>query len=216
MMHRRLHSVEAEKEKTMTYEIENKALSDGWFASEWHHRPKEEPMESPLIPLELETATFDAARFALDNETASAAGFSCPSLAHLGDTYTTRMCLYELAQQIIDDSPGADPVESGFWEFVNMQIVTRFYDPRGVILAIRDDKWVGLSITTEHHGEGYMLSEHLWVAPAYRRFGLAISMTTQAIRFARDRRVPKVRAKAGRGDNALLSLYRTLGFTEPS
>ena len=76
MMHRRLHSVEAEKEKKMTYEIENKALRDGWFASEWHHRPKEEPMESPLVTLELDTATFDADRFALDDETASAAGFS--------------------------------------------------------------------------------------------------------------------------------------------
>lgn len=172
-------------------------------------------MESPLVTLELDTAAFDPSRFALDEETASAAGFSFLSMAHLGDTYTTRMQLFALAQQIAEDSPGADPIESGFWEFVNQQIAVPSYDPRGVILAIRDGKWLGLSVTTDYREEGYMFDEYVWVAPSYRRLGLALSMKAQAIRFAMQRGVKTIRAEVGSDDTAELSLYRTLGFKEP-
>jgi ribosomal protein S18 acetylase RimI-like enzyme len=173
-------------------------------------------MESPLVTLELDTETFDASRFALDEETASAAGFSFLSMAHLGDTYSTRVQLFALAQQIVEDSPGADPIESGFWEFVNQQIAVPSYDPRGVILAIRDGKWLGLSVTTDYREEGYMFDEHVWVAPSYRRLGLALSMKAQAIRFAKQRGVKTIRAEVGSADTAELSLYRTLGFKEPT
>jgi hypothetical protein len=40
----------------------------------------------------------------------------------------------------VQAAPGVDPIESGFWEFVNQQIAIPSYDPRTVIPTFRDGK----------------------------------------------------------------------------
>ncbi|MGA1836409.1 GNAT family N-acetyltransferase [Herbiconiux sp. 11R-BC] len=169
-------------------------------------------MESPVIRLELELAKFDLDRRAVDRDLTHR-GFSLIRPERIGDADASRARLHQLAQLIVNDSPRTDPVENGFWEFINAQSIEPAYEPAEVVVAVHDDQWVGFSIT-DSHGESYVLSDSVWVAPAYRRRGLAISMVAQAAAAAHDLHVPLMRAEVGRTDDALLAVYHALGFTE--
>jgi ribosomal protein S18 acetylase RimI-like enzyme len=169
-------------------------------------------MESPVVRLELELAKFAPDRRAVDRDLGRG-GFSFIRPERIGDADGSRARLLQLAQLIVDDSPGTDPVENGFWEFINAQSIEPAHEPGDVVVAVHDDQWVGFSIT-DSRGEGYVVSDSVWVAPAYRRRGLATSMIAQAAAAAHDLHVPLVRAEVGRTDDALLAVYHALGFTE--
>lgn len=169
-------------------------------------------MESPVIRLELDLARFDLGRGLVDRDVIYG-GFSFIRPESIRDADASRARLHHLAQVFVEDSPGADPVENGFWEFINRQSIVPSYEVGDVVIAVHDDQWVGFSIT-DSRGEGYVLSDSVWVAPAYRRRGLAISMIAQAAGIAHDLHVPLMRAEVGRTDEALHAVYHALGFTE--
>jgi hypothetical protein len=58
-------------------------------------------------------------------------------------------------------------VENGFWELVIAQSIEPAYEPADVVVVVHDDQWVGFSIT-DSYGEGYVLSDSVWVVPAHR------------------------------------------------
>jgi GNAT superfamily N-acetyltransferase len=165
------------------------------------------------VRLQLDLNTFDDTRFVAGLRRCQQSGISFTTMANLGDTAGCRRALFELNKTCSADIP-----ERGeFYTFDNYlaeRIETRFYDPRGVVLARDDNLWVGMCTTSLREAGGYAFSEMTGVLASHRGQGVSLAMKLLAIDFARSSGYRWLRTFHHPLNANAIGMNRRLGFVD--
>ncbi|MCU1529010.1 MAG: GCN5-related N-acetyltransferase [Frondihabitans sp.] len=164
------------------------------------------------VTMQLDLTRFNSRLWDLDIETCSAAGFRFATMSSLGDNYATRQQLFAFITRARGLTIDREVTTLDFWTFILQHIDVPSYDPRGVSIVLRGSQWIAVSQVSDARESGDMFDEGTWVAPAFRRRGLATSMKAMSMQFVKDRGIDSVRTIVLRNDIASLELYRSLGF----
>jgi predicted GNAT superfamily acetyltransferase len=133
-------------------------------------------------------------------------------MAELGDTAEHRRALYDLNKTCSADIPDRGEFYT-YDEYVAVRIDVPTFDPSGVILAIRDCTWIGMS-TTSLHTKGYAFSEMTGVLAAYRGEGLSLALKLLAIRFVRSSGYRWLATLHHPRNASAIAMNRRLGFVD--
>lgn len=140
-------------------------------------------------------------------------GIDFTTMGELGDTPEQRRALYELNKTCSADIPERGEFHT-FEEYVDQRIETASHDPHGVVLALREDVWVGMAATSLHRAEGFAFSQMTGVLAGHRGRGLSLAMKLLAIDFARSRGMRWLRTFHHPANVAASGMNRRLGFTD--
>lgn len=168
-------------------------------------------MSETWVRLELDVAGFDHDRFARYVTDCQLHGLRLTTLADLGDTPEHRRKLYELNKECSADIPGRGEFFS-FDEYAERRFADASYDPRGVVIAVEGDDWVGMAATSRH--EGFVFNEMTGVRAGYRGRGISIAMKTFAMGFVRECGASRVRTFHHPANAAAIAMNRKLGFVD--
>lgn len=163
--------------------------------------------------LALDVDAFDTAAFMPYVERSRRGGLDFTTMAELGDTTIGRRSLYGL-----NKTCSADISDRGefytFEEYLAERIKTPTYDPRGVVLAVHDGTWVGMSTTSVRRAEGYAFSEMTGVLAGHRRRGLSLALKVLAVDFTRSVGMRWLRTFHHPRNTAAIAMNRRLGFVD--
>ena len=167
---------------------------------------KRQALHSELVIL-----SFDERPFTHYLSNAEAGGYRFTSLAELGDTSENRRKLYELNKTCSADIPGRGPFFT-FEEYCQRRFESPAYFANGVILALQDEQWVGMSAATYHQSGNFVFNEMTGVLPAHRRRGLAAALKLLAIGFAQAMGADMVRTFNDAENIGMLTVNQQLGY----
>jgi GNAT superfamily N-acetyltransferase len=165
------------------------------------------------VRLQLNVAAFDEREFEPCLHRAHESGIRFTSMATLGDTVEYRRALYDLNKACSADIPDRGQFYS-YDEYIADRIDVPTFDPAGVILAIHDAMWIGMSATSLHPDQQYAFSEMTGVRAPYRRRGLSLALKLLAIRFARSSGYPRLVAYHHPCNTSAILMNRRLGFVD--
>ncbi|MCM2415922.1 MULTISPECIES: GNAT family N-acetyltransferase [unclassified Streptomyces] len=168
-------------------------------------------MAHQWVKLELDAAAFDAGRFEEYVTKCRAEGIRLTTLFDLGDTEVNRRALYELNKECSADIPERGEFFS-YEEFTARRFEVPSYDPRGVVIALDGDDWIGLAATS-NHGE-FVFNEMTGVRAAYRGRGISIAMKTFAMAYVRRCGAQRVRTFHHPANASAIGMNRTMGFVD--
>ncbi|MEU3825062.1 GNAT family N-acetyltransferase [Streptomyces sp. SID486] len=168
-------------------------------------------MTGQWVRLELDVAAFDASAYETYVDRCRAAGIRLTTLAELGDTPEHRRALYELNKECSADIPERGAFYS-FEEYAERRFAAAGYDPRGVVIALDGDTWIGMAATSVH--EGFVFNEMTGVRAAYRGRGISIAMKTLGLRFARECGAARVRTFHHPANANAIAMNRRMGFVD--
>jgi GNAT superfamily N-acetyltransferase len=163
------------------------------------------------IHSELDVTAFDERPFAHYIQDNEANDYTFTSLTELGDTQENRHKLYELNKTCSADIPGRGPFFT-FAEYCQRRFESHAYTPNGVILALKDEQWIGMSAATYHQTGNFVFNEMTGVLPTHRRRGLAVALKLLAIRFAQTMGATVVRTFNDAENTGMLAVNRRLGY----
>ena len=135
----------------------------------------------------------------------------CTTMAELGDTPAHRRRLYELNKACSADIPDRGEFYS-YDEYVAQRIEVAGFVPEGVVLAIDDGAWVGMSATSKHPAECF--TEMTGVLAPYCGRGLSLALKLLAIRFVRESGHRWLRTFHHPRNAAAIGMNRRLGFVD--
>ncbi|WP_338894505.1 GNAT family N-acetyltransferase [Streptomyces sp. TG1A-60] len=115
-------------------------------------------MAVDLVRLQLDVTDFDLARFQPYVERCRTSGIRLTTLSELGDTPAHRRELYELNKECSADIPERGAFHD-FDEYHRLRFEVPAYDPRGVVLAVDGDKWIGMAATPDRRRSGVVFNE---------------------------------------------------------
>ncbi|MFF5896769.1 GNAT family N-acetyltransferase [Streptomyces argenteolus] len=170
-------------------------------------------MAEAWVRMELDVGTFDADRWAPYAERCRAAGVRLTTLAELGDGPAQRRLLYELNKECAADIPGRGPFYS-YEEYLRERVDVPSFDPRGVVLALAGDEWVGMAATSDRRGSGCVFNEMTGVRRAFRGAGVAVAMKVHGMGFADLCGVRLVRTVHHPTNAKVIAMNRMLGYVE--
>ncbi|GLY97888.1 GNAT family N-acetyltransferase [Actinoplanes sp. NBRC 103695] len=165
------------------------------------------------VTLELDIANFDDALFEHHLRRARSSGTRFTTMAELGDAPEHRRALYDLNKTCSSDIPGRGLFYT-YDEYVTQRIDVATYDPRGVIVALQDFAWIGMSATSLRPDDGYAFAEMTGVLAPHRGKGLSLALKLLAIRFARSSGYQRLVAFHHPGNHAAIAMNRRLGFAD--
>ncbi|MFE5852579.1 GNAT family N-acetyltransferase [Streptomyces sp. NPDC056500] len=168
-------------------------------------------MVQQWVRLELDVRAFDRERFNGQVERCRKEGLVLTTLAELGDAPEHRRTLYELNRECSADIPGRGEFYS-YEEYVKQRLEVASFDPRGVVIALDGDTWIGMAATS-HHGR-FVFNEMTGVIAPHRRRGLSIAMKTFGLDFARLHGVHTVRTVHHPANTRAIAMNRALGFVD--
>lgn len=168
-------------------------------------------MTDQWVKLELDVATFDGRAFEEYVTRCRAGGIRLTTLAGLGDTPEHRRALYELNKECSADIPERGEFFT-YEEFVARRFDVDSYDPRGVVIALDGDTWVGLAVTSRH--DGFLFNEMTGVRATHRGRGVAVAMKAFGMRFVRECGAGRVRTFHHPANASAISLNRRLGYVD--
>jgi predicted GNAT superfamily acetyltransferase len=161
------------------------------------------------VRLELDVDAFDDGRFEPYLRQAGEDGVAFPTFGELGDTGAHRRALYELNKVCSADIP-----QRGQFYTFDEYVAQRVKEPDGIVLAVRDGAWIGMSATSLHPAEGYAFSEMTGVLAPYRGRGLSLAMKVLAVRFVRASGFRRLVAFHHPLNAAAIGMNRRLGFVD--
>jgi RimJ/RimL family protein N-acetyltransferase len=165
------------------------------------------------VRLELDVAKFDDAEFERYLHRATTSGTRLTTMAELGDTTENRRALYDLNKTCSADIPDRGTFYT-YDEYVAERIDVATFDPSGVVLATRDDTWVGMSTVSLHPGKGYAFSEMTGVLAPHRGQGLSLALKLLAIRFVRSSGYQRLVTFHHPRNTSAIAMNRRLGFVD--
>jgi GNAT superfamily N-acetyltransferase len=136
------------------------------------------------VRLQLDLHAFDDAQFLPYLLRCQQSGIDFTTMASLGDTAECKRALYELNKTCSADIPDRGEFYT-FPEYLQQRLEPPGYDPRGVILALSEGKWVGMAATSLRPEENCAVSEMTGVLPGFRGRGISLAMKLLAIDYAR-------------------------------
>jgi GNAT superfamily N-acetyltransferase len=160
---------------------------------------------------ELDVAAFDERPFAhylLGNE---AHGYTFTTLAELGDNNENRRKLYELNKTCSADIPGRGTFFT-FADYCQRRFENPAYFPNGVVLALKDEQWIGMSAATYHQTGNFVFNEMTGTLPTHRRRGLAVALKLMVVRFAQAMGAAVIRTFNDAENTGMLTVNRRLGY----
>ena len=158
----------------------------------------------------LDVTNFDERPFTHHLTNNEADGYQFTSLATLGDNLENRHKLYELNKTCSADIPGRGPFHT-FAGYCQQRFENPAYRPDGVMLALKDGQWVGMSAVSHRPNNDFAFSEMTGVLAAHRRRGLAIALKLLIVRFVRDIGVTAVRTVTDSENIGILKLNQLFG-----
>jgi hypothetical protein len=165
------------------------------------------------IRLQLDVTDFDLARFRPYVDKCRTSGIRLTTLSELGDTPENRRALYELNKECSADIPERGEFHT-FDEYHRLRIDVPSYDPRGVVLALDGEEWIGMAATSDHRGSGYVFNEMTGVRAGHRGRGVSIAMKTFGIGFAGLCGVSTIRTLHHPANTPAIAMNRTLGYVD--
>ncbi|POX60393.1 GNAT family N-acetyltransferase [Streptomyces sp. Ru62] len=168
-------------------------------------------MADQWVRLELDVASFDEHHFEKYVTRCRADGIRLATLAELGDTPEHRRALYELNKECSADIPERGAFYS-YEEYAERRFSVASYDPRGVVVALDGDIWVGMAATSAH-GD-FVFNEMTGVRASHRGRGISIAMKTFGMGFVRECGASKVRTFHHPLNESAISMNQKMGFTE--
>ncbi|WP_344615950.1 GNAT family N-acetyltransferase [Dactylosporangium salmoneum] len=88
------------------------------------------------------------------------------------------------------------------------------FHPGGVVLAVRDGEWIGMSATSLHPAEGYAFNEMTGVLAPYRGQGLSLALKLLGIRLVRSSGYRRVMTMHHPLNASAIAMNRRLGFVD--
>jgi GNAT superfamily N-acetyltransferase len=164
------------------------------------------------VRLRLDVDEFDDAAFEPFLLRARDSGTDFTTMADLGDTAEHRRALYDLNKTCSADIPDRGEFYT-YDEYVAQRVDVPTFDPSGVILAIRDGTWIGMS-TTSLHTNGHAFSEMTGVLAPYRGQGLSLALKLLAIRFVRSSGYRWLATVHHPRNASAIAMNRRLGFVD--
>ncbi|MEV5434237.1 GNAT family N-acetyltransferase [Streptomyces sp. NPDC052701] len=168
-------------------------------------------MADHWVKLELDVAGFDQDRFEKYVAKCQAQGLRFTTLADLGDTPERRRALFELNRECAADIPERGKFYS-FDEYVERRFEVPSYDPRGVVIALDGEAWIGMAATSRH--EDFMVNEMTGVRARYRGQGISIAMKTFGMAFVKECGASRVRTFHHPANASAIAMNRKMGFVD--
>ncbi|ALG07745.1 GNAT family N-acetyltransferase [Kibdelosporangium phytohabitans] len=165
------------------------------------------------VRLRLDVDKFNDEEFTPYLRRAHEAGIELRTMANLGDTAEHRRELYELNKTCSADIPDRGEF-STYDEYLSQRIDVPTFDPRGVVLAIHERTWIGMSATSLSPTEGWAFSEMTGILPPCRGQGLSLALKLQAIRFVRSAGYRRLVAFHHPRNTSAIAMNRRLGFID--
>jgi len=137
----------------------------------------------------LESATFDAERFAEKLERVANSGIAIKTMAQLREEDPEwKRKLYELEWELVQDVPTPDTLtKRPFEQFEKQTLGSPNLLPDAWFVALDGDKYVGLSVLWRNLSNSKLLETGLTgVARSHRRRGIATALKVHAIRYAQE------------------------------
>ena len=163
------------------------------------------------VRLRLDLNTFDEPTFEPYLRQARDAGIEFASMADLGDTAEHRRALYDLNKACSADIPGRGEFFS-YEEYLADRIEVPTFEPAGVVLAVSDEEWIGMSATSLRPDQGYAFSDMTGVRRPYRGRGLSLALKLLAVRYVRASGYQYLVAFQHPGNTPAIKMNRRLGF----
>ncbi|WP_078941122.1 GNAT family N-acetyltransferase [Streptomyces cellulosae] len=163
------------------------------------------------VKLELDVAEFNQNHFERYVTKCQSQGLRFTTLADLGDTPEHRRALYELNKECAADIPERGEFYS-FDEYVEQRFEVASYDPRGVVIALDGEAWVGMAATSRH--EDFMFNEMTGVRASYRGQGVSIAMKTFGVTFAQQCGASTVRTFHHPANASAIAMNRKMGYVD--
>ncbi|MFF8617618.1 GNAT family N-acetyltransferase [Streptomyces sp. NPDC015350] len=168
-------------------------------------------MADHWVKLELDINSFDPTHFEKYVTRCRAEGIRLATLDELGDTPEHRRALYELNKECSADIPERGEFHS-FEKYVELRFEAASYDPRGVVIAMDGDTWIGMAATSSH-GD-FVFNEMTGVRAGYRGRGISIAMKTFGMGFARQSGAGRVRTFHHPANTNAIAMNRRMGFVD--
>jgi len=165
------------------------------------------------VRLQLDMDAFDEDQFVPYVQQCRRSGIDFTTMGDFGDTAECRRALYELNKTCSADIPERGAFYT-FEEYLADRIDTPSYDARGIVLAVSNAAWAGMTATSLHPAEGYAFSEMTGVLAAHRGQGLSLALKLPAIRFARSSGYRWLRAFHHPDNASAIGMNRRLGFVD--
>jgi len=170
-------------------------------------------MANPSIRLKLDLRTYDEVPFAAHIERVAQKGIKFETLQSLGNTQANHRALYELNKACSADIPGRGAFYD-FGRYVTERIERAADDPAGIIIALHDGKWVGMSASSFWPDQDLVFAEMTGVVRDWRRRGLATALKVLALRYALSKGVSRIFTIHHADNTAPIALNRRLGFVD--
>ncbi|MFI6822209.1 GNAT family N-acetyltransferase [Micromonospora sp. NPDC050187] len=165
------------------------------------------------VRLQLNVDEFNDGDFGPYLHGARESGIEFTTFAEVGDSAGHRQALYDLNKTCSADIPERGEFYT-YDEYVSRRIDVPSFRADGVMLAIRDGVWIGMSATSLHPAQGYAFSEMTGVLAPYRGQGLSLALKLLAIRFVRSSGYRRLVAFHHPRNVSAIAMNRRLGFVE--
>jgi RimJ/RimL family protein N-acetyltransferase len=170
-------------------------------------------MIKPSVRLKLDLDGFDEGSFLRYLNQAREQGVVFETFEGLGDTPANRRALYELNKTCSADIPGRGTFYD-FDDYVAERIVRPADDPAGIIIALHEGRWVGMSASSYWPERDHVFAEMTGVVRDWRRKGLAFGLKVLALRYAKSKGASHVLTVHHAANEAPIALNRRLGFLD--
>ena len=121
--------------------------------------------------------------------------------------------MYELNKECSADIPERGPFFE-YDEYHRLRFEVPAYDPRGIVLAIDGDRWIGMAATSDRRRSGFVFNEMTGVRVRHRGRGISMAMKTFGIGFAGICGVSTVRTVHHPANSRAIAMNRTLGYVD--
>lgn len=160
----------------------------------------------------LDVTTFDERLFAGAIEAVEAQGIRFCTLADMGDTLEAQRNLYEINRRYALDIPGREQTFAPFERFRKQVFAANWYRPDGQIVALDDDRWVGMAAVGYFEELNFMINMITGVEPSYRGRGIAFALKLLTIRCACRYKAAYIRTNNDSANAPILAINRKLGY----
>lgn len=165
------------------------------------------------VRLELDLHAFDGAPYQQYLQRCRSAGIEFTTMEQLGDTVEQRRALFELNKLCSADIPERGTFST--WEVYEAErLNVAGYDPQGVMLALDQGRWAGMSATSLRRDKGDAFSEMTGVLRSHRRQGIALALKLLAVDFVQARGLRWLRTQHHPDNSGAIALNRRLGYTD--
>ncbi|MGW5970611.1 GNAT family N-acetyltransferase [Streptomyces sp. NPDC055186] len=168
-------------------------------------------MTNQWVKLELDVAAFDAPYFETYVARCREDGIRLTTLAELGDTPEHRRALYALNKECSADIPERGEFYT-YEEYAERRFGAAGYDPRGIVIALDGDEWIGMAATSLQ--EGFLFNEMTGVRAGHRGRGISIAMKTFGMAFVRESGASTVRTFHHPANANAIAMNRRMGYVE--